>query len=77
MADILVRGLEKSFVMRLKRAAREHGRSLQSEVKAILDANAPYSMRQALMVSKKWQKHFAGRTLSDSTKDIRADREDR
>ena len=77
MADILVRGLEKSFVSRLKRAAREHGRSLQSEVKAILAENAPYSMKQALAVSKKWQKHFAGRRLSDSTKDIREDRDSR
>ena len=77
MADILVRGLEKSFVLRLKRAAREHGRSLQSEVKAILAENVPYSMKQALEVSRKWKKYFSGGKFSDSTDDIREDRDNR
>ena len=77
MADILVRGLEKGFVVRLKEIAREHGRSLQGEVKAILTENAPYSMKQALEVSAKWKKRFAGRKFSDSTNDIRADRDSR
>ena len=77
MADILVRGLEKSVVARLKEIARDHGRSLQGEVKAILTENAPYSMKQALEVSRKWKKHFSGRKFSDSTDDIREDRDSR
>lgn len=77
MADILVRGLEKDFVARLKEMAREHGRSLQGEVKAILTENAPYSMKQAREVSEKWQKYFAGRKFSDSTGLIREDRDSR
>ena len=77
MADILVRGLDKSVVTRLKEIAREHGRSLQGEVKAILTESAPYSMKQALEISKKWQKHFKGRKFSDSTDDIRKDRDSR
>ena len=77
MADILVRGLERSVVARLKEVAREHGRSLQGELKAILTENAPYSMKQALEVSRKWKKYFSGRKFSDSTDDIREDRDSR
>ena len=75
MADILVRGLETRVVSRLKEMARSHGRSLQGEVKAILSGNVPYSMKEALRVSEKWKKYFAGRKFSDSTDSIREDRE--
>ena len=77
MADILVRGLERSVIARLKEVAREHGRSLQGELKVILTENAPYSMKQSLEVSRKWKKYFSGRKFSDSTDDIREDRDSR
>ena len=75
MADILVRGLEKETVSRLKEAAREHGRSLQGELKAILTETVPYTAKQALAVSEKWKKRFAGRKFSDSAELIREDRD--
>ena len=77
MPDILVRGLEPSVVSRLKEVAKRHGRSLQGEVKAILTQNIPYTMKEALQVSEKWKKRFAGRKFSDSTLDIREDRDTR
>ena len=35
MAQVLVRQLDNKLVERLKKRAKEHGRSLQSEVKTI------------------------------------------
>ncbi len=75
MADILVRGLETRLVSRLKEIAKQHGRSLQGEVKVILSRNVPYTTKEALAISEKWKKYFAGRVFSDSTDDIREDRE--
>ena len=75
MPHILVRDVDSDIVERLKSRAKQHGRSLQGEVKAILSESVPYSMKQALEVSKKWKKRLAGRKFSDSTVDIREDRE--
>jgi plasmid stability protein len=41
MAQVLVRQLDEKVVDRLKRRAKEHGRSLQSEVKTILEEAVP------------------------------------
>lgn len=45
--DILVRNLEKETVDELKRLAREHGRSLQAEVKEILERQVQRRMTMA------------------------------
>ncbi|ULA61872.1 MAG: hypothetical protein LZF60_380084 [Nitrospira sp.] len=41
MAQILVRQLDRNVIGRLKKRAKEHGRSLQSEVKTILEEAVP------------------------------------
>ena len=41
MAQLLVRHLNDDVVKRLKQRAREHGRSLQSEAKTILEEAVP------------------------------------
>jgi len=41
MAQVLVRQLNDKVVERLKKRAKEHGRSLQSEVKTILEEAVP------------------------------------
>jgi plasmid stability protein len=41
MAQVLVRHLDDNVVERLKKRAKEHGRSLQSEVKMILEEAVP------------------------------------
>ena len=75
MPDILVRDLDSHTIARLKLSAKQHGRSLQREVKAILEEIVPMTMGEARAVSEKWQKHLRGRTFSDSAKLIREDRE--
>jgi plasmid stability protein len=75
MPDILVRDLDSHTIERLKLSAKQHGRSLQREVKAILEETVPITMREARAVSEKWRKRLKGRKFSDSAKLIREDRE--
>jgi plasmid stability protein len=75
MAQVLVRDLDSFVVERLKIRARQHGRSLQGEVKAILEAAAPISMSEARSVAEEWQRRLAGRIQGDSSELIREDRE--
>jgi plasmid stability protein len=73
---MLVRDLPPEVVERLKERARSNGRSLQKEVRAILEGAArTYTMAEAREVTEKWQEHFAGRKLSDSAELIREDRD--
>ena len=74
MPHILVRDLDPDTIERLKASAKQHGRSLQGEVKAILEEAMPMTMSEARAVSEKWQKYFKGRKFSDSAKLIREDR---
>ena len=76
MAQVLVRDLDPEVVGRLKEQARQHGRSLQGEVRSILERAAEtYTMSEAREVSRRWQERFAGRRFSDSAELIREDRD--
>ncbi len=75
MPQILVRDLDAGTVERLKLRAQRHGRSLQGEVKAILQAAATFSMSEASSVAEGWQRELAGRAYTDSAEAIREDRE--
>ena len=74
MSNILVRDIDTKIVNRLKTIAKEHGRSLQGEIKAILIEAAAFLMTEAASVSMQWHKNFSGRNLSDSSTLIREDR---
>lgn len=43
MASILIRNVSDETVARLKRQAKRHGRSLQAEALAAIQAQSPYS----------------------------------
>lgn len=75
MAQILVRGLDAKTVDRLKARAKRHGRSLQGEVKLILQDAAGYSGEEVMRIVQEWQRKFGGRRFSDSAELIREDRE--
>jgi len=78
MAQILVRGLVKKAVDRLKLRARENGRSLESEVRLILEEVAQqYTREEMLRISRAWRRRLSGRRFSDSTALIREDRDSR
>jgi plasmid stability protein len=77
MAQILVRDLDPATVERLKRRAKNGGRSLQAEVKMILEQAAKDTradMRSALKRIRALRRGFQGRSFPDSTQLIREDR---
>lgn len=74
MPQMLVRDLDPHTIERLKVRAKQHGRSLQGEVKVILEEAAILSMVEARAIAEQWQKRLKGRKFSDSARLIREDR---
>jgi plasmid stability protein len=78
MGSILVRGLDPKTLERLKARARLNGRSLQQEVKALLERAAEtLTMGEARGLSARWMHRLGGRSFSDSAPLIREDRDSR
>ena len=75
MPDILVRGLNAEAVKRLKARARQHGRSLQSEAKLLLERAAGVGAREIAAMLDGWKKRLEGRKFSSSVPLIRKDRD--
>ena len=76
MAQVLVRQLDNKVVVRLKKRAKEHGRSLQSEVKTILEEAVPdYEAAWKRIEGFRKRLGKSGRRFSDSVAQIREDRD--
>jgi plasmid stability protein len=75
MGQILVRDLNDEVIERLKNRARNDGRSLQSEVKLILEQAARADVKAARKLANDIRKRFKGRKLTDSADLIREDRD--
>ena len=83
MSHLLIRDLDVGTIERLKLRAQRHGRSLQEEVKAILQAAVTFSMSEARSVAEQWQHKLASQNTSgqagdfyrDSAEAIHPDRE--
>jgi len=75
MAQILVRNVDPKAVERLKARARRHGRSLQGEVKILLERAAGVGAEEVAAMLDGWRKRLAGRRFAGSAKLIREDRD--
>jgi plasmid stability protein len=76
MAKVLVRDLDPAVVERLKARAAEHGRSLQKELKAVLEeAAARPTWAEARAAAERVRQMLDGREFSDSTLLVREDRD--
>ena len=76
MASVLVRDLDPAVVERLKVRAEENRRSLQKELKAILEtAAAQATWAEARASAERVRQMLSGRQFSDSTELIREDRD--
>jgi plasmid stability protein len=76
MASVLVRDLDPALVERLKVRAEENHRSLQKELKAILEtAAAQATWAEARASIERVRQRFAGRQFSDSAELIREERD--
>ena len=74
MAQVSVINLPKEVVRKLKMRARQHGRSLQEELKNILEQAAQQNKKDVQAKVNEVRKLFAGRKFSDSSDLIRQDR---
>jgi plasmid stability protein len=78
MPSILVRGLDPKTLRRLKERARLNGRSLQQEIKEILErAAGMLTMNEARRLSERWRHRLGGRSFCDSVRLICEDRDSR
>jgi plasmid stability protein len=75
MAQVLVRDLDDVIVERLKQRARRHGRSLEAELRLILERSARADMLEARRVAERIRGELAGRAHSDSAELVPEDRE--
>ncbi|TVM04261.1 MAG: hypothetical protein CV087_01070 [Candidatus Brocadia sp. WS118] len=74
MSQLLIRNLEDETIELLKNQAKLHNRSLQGEVKQILEENVKMSMKYARIKARKIRASFGKKIFSDSANLIREDR---
>ena len=74
MAQVLVRDLKADVVVRLKARAKRHGRSLQNELKEILESASRHNAVDARALADRIRRQLAGRTHSDSVQLLAEDR---
>ncbi|HXG67667.1 MAG TPA: plasmid stabilization protein [Blastocatellia bacterium] len=71
MAKVLVRNLDKSTIERLKMLAASHGRSLQAELKAILETHAKMPGRaEARALAERIRQRTGAQPQSDDRKHL-------
>jgi plasmid stability protein len=76
MPSILVRDVDKATIRKLKARAAKNGRSLQTEIKDILERSAEeMTNRQLYEAAVEFSKRFETRRLTNSVELIREDRE--
>ena len=68
MPEVLVRDLDPLVIKRLKARAREHRRSLQAELKSLLEreAESAVSMAEFRKEAARLRRRLAGRRHTDS-----------
>jgi plasmid stability protein len=74
MPELLVRNLDEATIKRLKALAKQHGRSLQGQVRLVLEEAAALPIGEVSSLLEKWQRQLARKRFSDSAKIIRKDR---
>ena len=74
MGQVLVRNLHAEVVRKLKLRAKQHRRSLQEELKEILEDAARQNAKDVQTKVNQVRKLFAGRKFGDSSELIRQDR---
>jgi hypothetical protein len=75
MAQVLIRDLDPKVVATLKKIARQNGRSLEAELRLILEEEARRRSIEFWKLADEFRARFADRQMSDSVDLIREDRE--
>ena len=76
MAQVLIRGLEENVVQRLKDRAQANGRSLEAELRFVIEQAASFDakMAETRELAARWRRRLAGRKFSDSADLVAEDR---
>jgi len=75
MQQLLIRNINAETVKLLKRRAKKHHRSLQGELKYIVEtAASTVTMEEMKQISSTWQERLKGRPFTDSAAGLREDR---
>ncbi|HSB61464.1 MAG TPA: hypothetical protein VLI67_07075 [Vicinamibacteria bacterium] len=74
MAQVLVRDLKAEVVARLKASAKRHGRSLQAELREILENASRHGAVEARALAGRIRRRLAGRAHSDTVELLAEDR---
>jgi plasmid stability protein len=74
MSQVLIRDLRPEIVTRLKARAKKHGRSLQTELKEILERASRQGAVEARALADRIRRQLAGRKHSDSVGLLAEDR---
>ncbi len=74
MAQVIVKGLNESVVERLKARAKQHGHTLQSELKTIIEQAVQQDFTSARKLAAQLRRRLSGRVHTDSAELIAEDR---
>ena len=77
MANVLVRDLDDDVLKQLKASAKAHGRSLQAEIRDVLERAGTRNLAETRRLSARWLKRLRGPSHSDSAALVREDRDAR
>ena len=75
MAQVLVRELDPETVQRLKERAARHGRSLEAELRLVLEQAAARDPAPAAVLASKIRRRLRGRNHTDSAILVSEDRD--
>jgi plasmid stability protein len=74
MPNILIRDVSQKTIDQLKTRAKQHNRSLQGEVKHLVEETVKATGEAALLRARKIRASFGKKTFSDSADLLREDR---
>ncbi len=75
MKAISIRNVPEDVYAGLKAMAKMNRRSLQEQIKLILEQEVTLNKRSFLAESAEWRKRFQKRQFKDTVKDVRKDRQ--
>ncbi len=75
MKSISIRNVPENIYVSLQTMAKANRRSLQEQIKLILEQEVKLKKRSFLAGAKDWRRRLNGRELNDTVKMVRRDRE--
>ncbi|MGO9772516.1 MAG: FitA-like ribbon-helix-helix domain-containing protein [Roseiarcus sp.] len=75
MAQVLIRNVPDAVLEAHRARAKSHGRSLEQELRTVIEKSAPYTPEERLAAAEKFQSLTPPGHRSDAAKLIREDRD--